>query len=165
MLRLVRSGATSLHKRQVSRRASSPDIPPFDQRQRCPAGHDGRVFDVAFSCARVSPTLASASDDNTVRVWNVSSADQRLQQSTSCSGHQDSVLRVNWNNSGTMLASGTACHRSDAISQFGSHRTHGLQLLLTPPCSSGSLLMRMRSIHQHVCKARLSRLCRCLYTM
>ena len=67
------------------------------------AGHYARVFDVAFSPAD-SSLLASASDDDTCKVWRVSNTGAT--QAASFHGHQDSVLRVSWAPAGSLLASG-----------------------------------------------------------
>ena len=71
------------------------------------AGHEGRVFDLAFNPV-YSGLLASASDDNSVRFWQIADDDQRLisKQSGICNGHKDSVLRVSWHSEGQILASG-----------------------------------------------------------
>lgn len=80
------------------------------------AGHHGRVFDLAFSSGQATSILASVSDDNTVRLWRCDSTDQSggMSQIGSCNGHQDSVLRVKWNEEGSLIASGTACHERSA---------------------------------------------------
>ncbi len=67
------------------------------------AGHYARVFDVAFSPAD-SSLLASASDDDTCKVWRTSEAGAT--QAASFHGHSDSVLRVSWAPAGNLLASG-----------------------------------------------------------
>lgn len=72
-------------------------------------GHEGRVFDLAFNPV-YSGLLASASDDNSVRFWQIADDDQRLisKQSGICNGHKDSVLRVSWHSEGQILASASA---------------------------------------------------------
>lgn len=65
------------------------------------------MFDVAF-CPVYSGLLASASDDNSVRIWRIddtvlTSAGQKIGQ---CNGHTDSVLRVTWHNDGRLLSTG-----------------------------------------------------------
>lgn len=67
------------------------------------AGHYARVFDVAFAPTD-SSLLASASDDDTCKVWRIS--DSGATQAASFHGHQDSVLRVSWAAAGNLLASG-----------------------------------------------------------
>ena len=71
------------------------------------AGHEGRVFDLAFNPV-YSGLLASASDDNSVRLWGIAEGDQRetSKQTGVCIGHKDSVLRVSWHSEGQILASG-----------------------------------------------------------
>ena len=72
------------------------------------AGHYARVFDVAFAPTD-SSLLASASDDDTCKVWRVSNSGATL--AASFHGHQDSVLRVSWAASGNLLASGVLPYR------------------------------------------------------
>ncbi len=67
------------------------------------AGHHARVFDVAF-LPEDSSLLASASDDDTCKVWRIN--DSGATQAASFHGHQDSVLRVSWAPTGDLLASG-----------------------------------------------------------
>ena len=85
------------------------------------AGHNARVFDVAFSPADTS-LLASASDDDTAKVWRMrddqgssvaaqhcsmrKGASASHSQLASFHGHEDSVLRVSWAPDGCMLATG-----------------------------------------------------------
>ena len=73
------------------------------------AGHSGRIFDLAF-CPVYSGVLASASDDSSLRLWQVSDEHpgKACKQAGICSGHQDSVLRVTWHSDGRLLASGPA---------------------------------------------------------
>ncbi|DBB01735.1 hypothetical protein WJX77_008173 [Trebouxia sp. C0004] len=72
-------------------------------------GHEGRVFDLAFNPV-YSGQLASASDDNSVRLWQIADDDQReiSKQTGVCNGHKDSVLRVTWHSEGRLLASASA---------------------------------------------------------
>lgn len=58
---------------------------------------------MAFSPAEMS-LLASASDDDTCKVWRMGASGAT--QAASFHGHQDSVLRVSWSPAGDMLASG-----------------------------------------------------------
>lgn len=84
-----------------------------NQVYRVSAGHQGRVFDLAFasSDALACPALATASDDNTVQLWKADSPDQSGVKGPigCCKGHQDSVLRVNWNADSSLIASGECC--------------------------------------------------------
>ena len=77
-------------------------------RIRLAAGHDGRVFDVAF-CPVDSDLLASASDDNTLRLWQVADG-KRSRQIGTFTAHTDSVLRAAWHKNGQLLASGVCQH-------------------------------------------------------
>ncbi len=83
------------------------------------AGHEGRVFDLAF-CPLYSGLLASASDDNSVRLWQIADDDQReiSKQTGVCSGHKDSVLRVTWHSEGRLLASGVLCYLQSLTDKF-----------------------------------------------
>ncbi|CAL8464540.1 g4075 [Coccomyxa elongata] len=70
-------------------------------------GHHARIFDLAFSPS--SPRLfASASDDDTAKIWQQSEDGGNFKQVSSFRGHTDSVLRVNWSPDGQLLASGSA---------------------------------------------------------
>lgn len=61
-------------------------------------GHSGAVNDVAFS--RDGSKLATCSDDHTVRVWDVSTGQERVLE-----GHTDEVYFVTFSPDGTQLAS------------------------------------------------------------
>jgi hypothetical protein len=68
-------------------------------------GHHARVFDLAFS--PTDPNLvASASDDDTAKIWQQSEGAGDFKQVSSFHGHNDSVLRVSWAPDGRLLASG-----------------------------------------------------------
>lgn len=58
---------------------------------------------MAFSPAD-SALLASASDDESCRVWRLKGSG--VTQAASFHGHQDSVMRVSWAPTGSVLASG-----------------------------------------------------------
>lgn len=62
-------------------------------------GHRGRVFSLAFSPD--GQTLASASFDGTVRLWNI---DEPLTSPTILTGHQDGVRSVSFSADGQWLA-------------------------------------------------------------
>jgi WD40 repeat protein len=63
-------------------------------------GHEVEINGVAFSPS--GGTLASASNDETVRMWNAATGEQR----TVLSGHEGPVLSVAWSCDSRMLASG-----------------------------------------------------------
>src|SRR4029079_8384320 len=63
-------------------------------------GHAGVVNDLAFS--RDGKTLASASDDRTIRLWNVETG-----RGTLLEGHTDEVWRLQFSPDGSILASGS----------------------------------------------------------
>ena len=67
------------------------------------------MFDLAFSPAD-SSLLASASDDDSVKVWQLGregSEEPAQHSQIACyRGHDDSVLRVSWAPDGQLLASG-----------------------------------------------------------
>ncbi|WP_206758265.1 AAA-like domain-containing protein [Nostoc sp. FACHB-190] len=65
-------------------------------------GHRGIVPDVAFSPD--GKTLASASVDKTIKLWNVSTG----KEITSLTGHQDQVFSIAFSPDGKTLASGSA---------------------------------------------------------
>ncbi|BDA49586.1 probable WD repeat and SOCS box-containing protein 1 [Coccomyxa sp. Obi] len=70
-------------------------------------GHHARIFDLSFSPSS-SRLLASASDDDTSKIWQQSEDGGDFKQVSSFHGHTDSVLRVNWSPDGQLLASGSA---------------------------------------------------------
>jgi WD40 repeat protein len=63
-------------------------------------GHTGDAYDVKFSPD--GTTLASASADQTVRLWNVATGESRV-----LGGHTNEVSSVAFSPDGTMLASGS----------------------------------------------------------
>ena len=72
------------------------------------AGHNARVFDLGFSPAEPD-LLASASDDECVKVWRRSPEAHGAAAYSlvaTCHDHTDSVLRVNWSPDGSLIASG-----------------------------------------------------------
>jgi WD40 repeat protein len=72
------------------------------QAVRTLSGHGGPVYAVAF--APQSPLAASASADQTIRIWDTSTGNQVRQ----ITGHQGSVYTVAYSPDGTLLASGGA---------------------------------------------------------
>ncbi|KAA6418006.1 MAG: hypothetical protein FRX49_12006 [Trebouxia sp. A1-2] len=56
-------------------------------------GHKGRIFDLAFNPV-YGGLLASASDDNSIRLWQIADDNHReiSKQTGVCNGHKDSVL-------------------------------------------------------------------------
>ena len=69
------------------------------------AGHSARVFDLSFGTA-VPELLASASDDESVKVWRALGDGGPLQLVSTFTDHTDSVMRVSWSPDGRVLASG-----------------------------------------------------------
>ena len=72
------------------------------------AGHNARIFDVGFSPAEPD-LLASASDDECVKVWRRTAAGEQgpaYSLVATCHDHTDSVMRVNWSPDGSLIASG-----------------------------------------------------------
>ena len=72
------------------------------------AGHKARIFDLGFSPAEPD-LLASASDDECVKVWRRSACGAQgppYRLVATCHDHTDSVLRVNWSPDGSLMASG-----------------------------------------------------------
>ena len=67
------------------------------------------MFDLNFSPA-APELLASASDDESVKVWRQcgAAADSVLKLVASFGDHTDSVLRVSWSPDGRILASGAS---------------------------------------------------------
>lgn len=63
------------------------------------SGHDGSIFGVAFSPS--GNTVASVSDDRTVRVWDLLSGEVQVLW-----GHQDRVWRVVWVDEETIASAG-----------------------------------------------------------
>lgn len=88
------------------------------------------MFDLSFS-PTAPDLLASASDDESVKVWRQRGAadDPVLEQVASFEDHTDSVLRVSWSPDGRILASGASQHCSSRI-DAGTARK-----LLTKQCS------------------------------
>ena len=130
-----------------------------------PAGHQGRVFDLAFASGIACPVLASASDDNTVQLWNADAPDQSTAMGPigCCKGHRDSVLRVNWNKDSTLIASGDSCV-SELVNLLYAQflRRLGLQVLLIPLCNCGRFLICIQRMHHLLLKSIVSEHCRCM---
>ncbi|KAF6265708.1 WD40-repeat-containing domain protein [Scenedesmus sp. NREL 46B-D3] len=92
-------------------------------------GHTGRVFGLAYHpCSH--QILASASEDETVRVWSKSTPTGSWQQASCCRGHTSEVLRVAWSPNGMILASGSADHtvRLWQVGTQGHHSYSGVEL-------------------------------------
>lgn len=113
--------------------------------------------------------LASASDDSSIRLWQVSDEHpgKACKQAGICSGHQDSVLRVTWHSDGRLLASGPAVPMKwlqIARLAFATRTTtlYMLQDLQTQQLSCGSSLWRKYLQTRKFFMAPLSRHCRCL---
>ena len=96
------------------------------------AGHNARVFDLAFSPAD-SDRFATASEDGSAKVkpigcshfprmvacesflpvplllqvWQYSAQHLQYWQAASFHGHLDAIMRVNWDPTGTMIATGS----------------------------------------------------------
>ena len=68
------------------------------------SGHASEVLSVAYSPDGL--TLASGSEDNTVRLWNVQNGQHKL----TLEGHEDAVTSVVFSPDGGMLASGSKDH-------------------------------------------------------
>ncbi len=68
------------------------------------------MFDLAFSPSD-SRLIASASDDDTAKIWLQSEEGGDFMQVSSFHGHTDSVLRVSWAPDGRLLASGLPLER------------------------------------------------------
>uniref|UniRef100_A0A383VFN3 Uncharacterized protein n=1 Tax=Tetradesmus obliquus TaxID=3088 RepID=A0A383VFN3_TETOB len=92
-------------------------------------GHTGRVFGLAYHPSS-HQVLASASEDETVRVWSRSTPSGSWQQTSCCRGHSAEVLRVAWSPDGEILASGSADHtvRLWQVGAEGSHSYSGVEL-------------------------------------
>ena len=65
------------------------------------------MFDLCYNPS--ADLLASASDDESVKVWRRSGAGEKstLEVAASFTDHTDSVLRVSWSPDGHILASGS----------------------------------------------------------
>ncbi len=131
------------------------------------AGHEGRVFDLAFNPV-YSGLLASASDDNSVRLWQIADDDQReiSKQTGVCNGHKDSVLRVSWHSEGQILASGAygICRQMQRRHSDLSHCNNMsfLQLRLIQQLSCGISHPREQALIQGHLMATSSKPCRYL---
>ena len=79
-----------------------PELPPGVKLLRTLEGHQGAVLSVAFDPQ--GGTLASGSDDKTVKLWEARSG--KLLRTLE--GHQDSVMSVAFDPQGGTLASGSA---------------------------------------------------------
>ena len=131
------------------------------------AGHEGRVFDLAFNPV-YSGLLASASDDNSVRLWEIADGDRRetSKQTRVCNGHKDSVLRVSWHSEGQILASGAydICRQTQRRHSDLSHCNNFsfLQLRLIQQLSCGVSHPRKQALVQGHLMATSSKHCRYL---
>ena len=67
------------------------------------SGHTNTVYSVAWSSPD-GKTLASSSEDTTIRLWNVATG---LQKGQPLSGHTNTVYSVAWSPDGKTLASGS----------------------------------------------------------
>ncbi|WIA14514.1 hypothetical protein OEZ85_003033 [Tetradesmus obliquus] len=92
-------------------------------------GHTGRVFGLAYHPSS-HQVLASASEDESVRLWSRSTPSGSWQQASCCRGHSAEVLRVAWSPDGEILASGSADHtvRLWQVGTEGSHSYSGVEL-------------------------------------
>jgi WD40 repeat protein len=86
-------------------------------------GHEGGVNGVAFSPG--GKLLASASDDGTIRLWNVATHQQILPWMT---GHTDRITSIAFSPDGTMLASGSY-DKTIRLWSVATHREIGPPLL------------------------------------
>jgi len=128
-----------------------------------------------FSCTSASEwdpvhsgLLASASDDNSVRLWQIAADDQReiSRQTGVCNGHKDSVLRVSWHSEGQILASGAygICRQMQRRHSDLSHcnKFSFLQLRLIQQLSCGISHPRQQTLVQGHLMATSSKHCRYL---
>lgn len=68
-------------------------------------GHEARIFDISFNPLDES-IIASASEDEMVRVWRREGGADTYTAANCCKGHEAEVLRVNFSPDATLLASG-----------------------------------------------------------
>ncbi|MEZ4668388.1 MAG: TIR domain-containing protein [Anaerolineae bacterium] len=66
-------------------------------------GHSGRVTDVDWGTTRSAKLLATGSDDQTVRIW-----DLQGNQLAILEGHTSPITRVRWSPDGTLIATASA---------------------------------------------------------
>ena len=128
------------------------------------------MFDLSFS-PTAPDLLASASDDESVRLWRQCKAagDSGLEEVASFRDHTDSVLRVSWSPAGRTLASGAGTNvpqdlrttHLDVPSLRSHHRQEAENVLgstcnVTPSCRCvcAALLVEAESdVMPHACSS------------